>query len=208
MISKVIKISILLFPLFFYSCAVSYKPIKLCSNYQNRTEIDNAILIKYDTSNIFLASKNFRIARKSMRQGFQILPMYIYNNKLDTIIILNENTEVFCNYESAQIVDKSEYYKRIKQKVGYHGLETFFGLSMTYLLKASILEWTNPYNFLIVLGVYNIYKASKANKQLLKEIEQYDVLNKKIAPGDSLNGFICLRAATSSNLMFRIKKIK
>lgn len=189
----------------FCSCAVSYKPISHNFNYNKNIILKNGILIQHDTIQVFNKNSNKRFFKKAARNGILFVPIRIVNNSKDTLILYPQNLKVFCNYEEAQIVSKSAYYRILRQKPEIYGSEVILGISMTILLKASLIEWYNPYNILIWCGVYNSLKAMRENKELRSDIDFYDVLEKKIAPSDTLNGFLCIKASSMNNLIIRLK---
>lgn len=203
-----INLAIFLILSFCCSCAVSHKSLKLSNvAFQDSIITKKGIIIKTSDADIFRESGNKRTARKVQRNGLQIVPLLLINNSSDTFSITKAHIEIFSNYEPAILVDKNAYYKKIKQKAGWHAIEIFIALVYYFPPTSTGISFypLNPAGVLLPWGIYNIIKASKANKALKYDISSYDVLDKKIAPGHTFQGFICIKTKNTGNLMFRFK---
>ncbi len=190
------------------SCAISHNPLKLNNVVFSDSIITNkSIIIKTSGTDIFRTSGNERTARKVQRNKLQIVPLFITNNSADTFSITKANTEIFCNYEPAVFVDNNICYKKVRQKAGWHGVEIFIALLYYFPPTNAGIQFNplNPTGILLPWGIYNIIKATKANKELMNDISSYGILDKKIAPGCAFRGFVCLKAKNKENLMFRFK---
>jgi hypothetical protein len=190
------------------SCAVSHKTLTLKNiTYHDSMVNRKGVIIKISDNDIFRESGNERTSRKIKRNNLQIIPLYVINNSLDTFAITKTHTEIFCNYEPVILMDKNTYYKKIRQKAGWHSAEIVIALIYYFPPTNTGITFypMNPLGVLLPWGIYNIYKASKANKSLKNDITLYDLLDKKIAPGDTLRGFICIKSRATGNLLFRFK---
>lgn len=190
------------------SCAVSHKPISL----NNIETIDNIryseeIIITYSDTNILLNSDNSRYAKKARRKNLQIIPICIQNNSSDTFFIENNHTDVFIDFEPVLILKKEDYYKKIKQHPVYYTIVIFIAIVYYFPPTNMGIQFfpQNPTGLFIPWGIWNIIKAKKANKLLFIDLEKFDLSNKKIPPGESLCGFICVKSEKSGNLLIRFK---
>ena len=190
------------------SCAVSHKPMNLNSiEIVDSIRCSEEITMTYSNTNILLNSDNSRSAKKAQRKNLQLIPICVQNYSSDTFFIENNRTDVFIDFEPVLILKKEDYYKKIKQHPIYHAIGIFIAIVYYFPPTNSGIQFfpQNPTGLLIPWGIYNIIKAKKANKLLFVDLEKFDLFNKKIPPGESFCGFICVKSEKSGNLLIRFK---
>lgn len=190
------------------SCASSHKVLTLGRVvFNDRILCKQNVVLKISNTDIVKESGNKHAARKAQRNNLQFISLCMINNGTDTFTISKAHTEIFSNYEPVLLLDKNVYYKKIRQKAAWYSVEIFIAIAYYFPLSSTGINFypLNPTGILLPVGFYNIHKALKANKELKKDIAYYDVLDKKIAPGDTLTGFICIKTKNTGHLMFRFK---
>ena len=174
------------------------------------TVLNNTNLqITASSSNIFIESGNSRISKKTKKKKIVFVPLNVYNPGIDTFYFTNKNLEVFNDLEPVILLEKRAYYRKIRQKTELYLLESTLSGSTAMLLSGGsigvFIAWYNIYNIPFYGGLFNFYKATKANKKLSHDISELDLLEKKIAPHDKAYALICIKATSYRDLMIRIK---
>ena len=207
------KIVVIILSFTMFSCAVSYKNINLAVVDYPKSDSTKRINILASHTQILGESGNKRYQTKADRNGISIVPVLIQNTSNDTIRFSKNNIDFFNNYEPVEIVCFDEYYKAIRQKTGWHMPEIIIGGGFNALLVATIVSpifSVTPslvgYSLILPLGIYNIIQASKSNGKMYKNLHEFDILNKPIAPGTQVYGIICLKTKDVNNLIYRIKQ--
>lgn len=190
------------------SCAVSHKQLSLNSiGISDSIRYSEEIIITYSDTNILLNSDNSRYAKKAKRKNLQLIPICVQNHSSDTFFIDNKHTDVFIDFEPAFLLEKEDYYKKIKQHPVYYTIGIFIAIVYYFPPTNMGIQFfpQNPTGLFIPWGIYSIIKAKKANKLLFVDLEKFDLFNKKIPPRESFCGFICVKSEKSGNLLIRFK---
>ena len=188
------------------SCAVSHQPISLSQvKLTDSIGFANDITITYSNDNILLLTSNTRAAKKAERKDLKFYPICIHNSGIDTFYIDNSRAEAFVDFEPAPIVEKPTYYKKVKQKPAYHLIG--IGIALIYYFPPSSHGFhflpENPTGVYIPWAIYSMIKARKANKLLYSDFNKLDIFGKKVPPGESISGIICVKTNKTGSLLIR-----
>jgi hypothetical protein len=190
------------------SCAVSNQPIsfdqvKLSDSIGFATDIK----ITYSHDNVLLQTNNTRTAKKAERKGLKFYPICINNSGVDTFYIEKSRAEAFVDFETAPILEKSTYFKMVKQKPAYHLIGIGIALIYYFPLTSHGFQFLpeNPTGVYIPWAIYSTIKARKANKLLYNDFDKLDIMGKKVAPGQSIFGIICVKSKSNGCLLLRFR---
>ncbi len=201
-------VSISIATAFLYSCAVSHQPIsfeqvKLSDSFLFASDIS----INYSNDNILLLTNNKRAAKKAERKDLKFYTICIHNSGVDTFYLNSSRAEAFVDFEPATLLEKSAYFKKVKQKPAYQQIG--IGIALIYYFPPTNLGLQflpeNPTGVYIPWAIYSIIKARKANKLLYTDFERLDILGKKVAPGQSIYGLVCVKTKNNGGLLIRYK---
>lgn len=171
-------------------CAMSYQPINAPKLKYNVTDNQNGIELSYKYDVLQLKG-NKKYAKSEDRIGVKLVAVKIVNNT-DTTINLGTNTMIYAGNKPIDILTPYIFQNSIKQKsMAYlpYALFTFLNFNIS---NGSYYSQSIPVGYVLgpLLTFGNIIVASNANKNLLKELIEYDLRNKDIRKGETVYGLI------------------
>lgn len=184
-------IAILLMP----SCASSYKPLVPESmHFEARAENDGVVL--HYKHGVLGERGNKKYVKKETRNFLKVVAVKLTNNSATTIDV-SRDIKFFSGPNQFSPLDPITVHSRLKQGVPIYLLYLLF-TPMEYTqittVNGHVTEKSASIGLLLGPGLtlYNIIKAGSANQRMLENLQKYSVINKQIAPGETLHGLVVI----------------
>lgn len=177
---------------FLSSCATTYKT--LAPKSFETTEVTDSVSFSYKYG-ILEESGNKKFAKRELPNSIRVLSVKIVNETNNELII-GKNCKFFSRSNELELVDPIEAHRKLKQGVAEY---------LVYLLLTPInLNIKDPKTLTTdvipiglalgpLLTVVNISAAASANGKFLKELKSFNLIDKKVAPGQTVFGLITVR---------------
>lgn len=193
---------IFIFACLFCSCATSYKSINPQKLYFNSATVgDN---LNYATrSNVLAEAGNERYAKKEIKNSVRLIAVQVVN-KSDRDIVLRKDARFFLGDKVVFPIEPEQLKNQLKQPAGLYMLWSLLWVVVAKCENDDCNVIPIPLGFLI--GVGNTSKASKANKALLSELEQNNILDRTIHPGEAVTGLIGVASSGDTALRIELSK--
>ncbi|GEO04965.1 hypothetical protein AAE02nite_26290 [Adhaeribacter aerolatus] len=194
--------------LFLSGCASSYKsinPQKVPFGFTENTD-DVQFSYAYDVLSL---KRNKKYVKKERKHGMRVVAVRITNNT-NKALRLNENLKLIVGNNQTVPVSPSIVAQNIKQGTWIY---------LLYLpLNFTVGATTNTNNYGKVettggttlptgpvISLANILVASSANKNFREDLQQFNLLDKTIEPGQTVYGLITLHSLTSDPIKFKVE---
>lgn len=188
---KLINISLTLtFILLFSSCAQAYfaiNPTKIAYNASNNFDAID-INYRYD---VLHEKGNNKIAKKEKKHDIKLVAVKITNNS-DKVINIGGNAAFFSGNSMIYPIDAISTKRYLKQSEASH---------LLYLLLTPLtfsFNGSEPLPIGLILGPLitggNMVVSGTANKNLYKELVEYDILNHDIEVGETIYGIVAFKS--------------
>lgn len=170
------------------SCASSYKPIVPSTlNYDMRDEEGVSFGYRYEVLNY---RGNRKYAKREPKKMIRLVAVKFQNNTERTLKI-GESFNLYAGGNAVYPMEVANVHKQLKQGVAIYILyspilltqsdcDNFSGVCETRILF--------PIGLPIAIG--NMVGAGAANQNFLRELEQYNLLNREIRPGETTYALI------------------
>ncbi|MBI3220793.1 MAG: hypothetical protein HYZ44_14860 [Bacteroidetes bacterium] len=177
---------------FLSSCATTYKT--LAPKSFGTTEVLDSVSFSYKYG-ILEESGNKKFAKREVPNSIKVLSVKIVNQTKNELII-GKNCKFFSGNNELELVDPIEAHRKLKQGVAEY---------LVYMLLTPIkLNIKDPKSFTTdvipiglglgpLLTVANVSIAASANGKFLKELKSYNLIDKKVLPGQTVFGLITVR---------------
>jgi len=179
------KISIITLMIFISGCANSYKPINPTTLEYNRHNHQDGIDLSYEFE-VLRERGNKKLANKEGIYEIKLIAVKITNNT-DSILNISKNVAFYSGQNQIFPVEPLEIRKLLKQHV--LGYTPYMVLSF---LQLRFNDSGEKYQIGLIIAPIvtgeNMSIASKANKNMLKELNEYNILNKDIKKGETVYG--------------------
>ncbi len=187
----------------FSGCAQSYyslNPTKIAYTSSNNLE-DITLNYRYDILN---ERGNKKISKKERKHNVKLVAVKITNNT-DKVINIGNNAAFFSGNSMTYPLDAISTKNSLKQSVTSH---------LLYLLLSPLtlsVNGSNPFPIGLILGPVisggNMMNAASANKNLYKELVEYDILFRDILPGQTVFGLVGFRNLDYAPLTIKLLKL-
>lgn len=171
----------------FDSCAMSYRPINPPTlHYPQVTDSDN-ISYKYD---VLMQRGDRKLAKKEMKNEIRVVAVKIYNNTTQTLHY-GKNYTIFAGDRQADILTIPEVTKHIQETVPTYLLYLLF-TPTTFNTNSETSSSSFPIGLILGPGLtaLNVGIAATANSHFKKEMQEYNILEQDIKPGETAYGLI------------------
>ncbi|MEO0899929.1 MAG: hypothetical protein AAFY71_26180 [Bacteroidota bacterium] len=175
--------------LLFTSCAGTYNSVRPDSYNYGATEFGDGLEINYKHA-ILKEAGNKKYAKKEDKKDIKLIGVRLKNFTSRTISVANE-VEFFVGGQAVNPLMPEVTHKLIKQRSASH---------LLYLLLTPMVATVGesgdiPLGLVVApgLAIGNGLVARNSNKKLLAELEDYNLLNKEIAPGETIYGILAVR---------------
>jgi len=193
-ISKILVLAIIIV---LTGCAATYRPINPSTINYNAHELQDGISLAYRYE-VLREKGNKKYAKKEAKKGIKLIAVKVTNNT-DSTINIGKDFAFYSGQNQLFPMEPIAIKESIKQFVpGYlpYFLLTF--LNFTYTESANGTPSNQDvYHVGYVLGpavtIGNLAVAGTANKKMLDELSEYNILNRDIQKGETVYGIICVR---------------
>ena len=184
-------------------CASTYKPINPSTLNYNAHDLQDGIALSYKYD-VLRERGNRKYAKKEAKKGVKLIAVKITNNT-DSVINVGRDIAFYSGKNQLFLMEPMVVQESIKQNVlAYlpYALLTFVNLSVTNGSSTEI------YPIGLALGpaatISNMVIAGTANKNLLDELYDYNILSRDIQKGESVYGIIGVRDIGFSPISVRM----
>ncbi|WP_347158557.1 hypothetical protein [Pontibacter chitinilyticus] len=179
------------------SCASSYHAVHPQSiNYGAKVESNDIVLqYKYD---VLAEAGNKKYAKKEKQHFVQVVAVKITNNS-DHVIDATNDLKFFAGQNQFAPIAPELAQRQLKQGVPIYLLYLLFTpmqLTTTTGGLNGVSPETNTFPLGVILGpgltLFNVVRASSANKLLLRDLQSYNIANRQLMPGETLYGLVTI----------------
>lgn len=200
-----LKVLLLSITVLLSGCAMYYRPInppKL--NYQNQSN-QNGIELAYEY-NVLLKKGNKKYSNKELKSNIDLVAVKITNNT-DSTITIGDNVAFFSDSMLLNLVEPIKINRTLEQSLtGYLLYMLFTPVNIEYTSNHVYAKLSIGFLLGAGLTIGNMVTASTANRDFLKELKKYNLINKEIKAGETVYGIVGVNTGGFSPLM--VKKIK
>ena len=198
-------IVMLMIPVFFSSCAATYKNISPeRANYSSNDLQDGiSISYRYDVLN---ENGNKKYAKREQRNGVKVVAVKITNYTTSTINV-SKDLSFYLGSNQISLLSPEEIKQELKQNSPSYLL---YLLLTPMVFQKTDENGTEKTHIGYVVGpgvtLLNIIMASTANQNFLFELIKYDISNSEIAPNETKYGIIGIRDQGYNIITLKRKK--
>ena len=184
-------------------CAVRYKPIEPEKVEYNQVFESEEVRLAYRYDALDYRG-NHKLARSEKRHGLRIVAAAITNKTTRTLNI-DRDIDLFTDEEDPYYVDGLTAATRLKQRTRTY---IFYGLLIyaKFDCEGTGLNCVPTYivPFGLPIAAFNMLRANKANKEMVKEFEKYSVFTRDIEPGQTVHAILALEFEGTGNLPLQL----
>jgi hypothetical protein len=184
-----------------FSCAASYKPIAPANlSYGSAVKTDEGLEYAYVHS-ILSQSGNKKYANRERKRPIKVMALEFTNNT-NRVINFRRDVKIYMGNTIVSPVDPSLIHQSLKQPAALYLL---WGLFWVVLNDCNGTDCNStPLPVGLVIAGLNVGIASGANTKFLAELKSTNILDRDIAPGETVHGLIGITsdAAGSISLKF------
>ncbi|MBL7840201.1 MAG: hypothetical protein JNJ75_08695 [Cyclobacteriaceae bacterium] len=184
------------------SCATSYKPINPQKLYFSAATVGDSLNYAV-RGNVLAEAGNERYAKKEIKNNVRLIGVQVVN-KSDHDIVLRKDARFYLGDKVVFPIEPEQLKNQLKQPAGLYMLWSLLWVVVAKCENDDCNVIPIPLGFLI--GVGNTSKASKANKALLHELEQNNILDRVIHPGEAVTGLIGVAGSGDTPLRIELSK--
>jgi len=153
--------------------------------------------------NVLAESGNKKQARKEQKNAMQLLAIQISNSGTEEIR-LREHAKFYMGDKLVLPMEPQQVQQQLKQ---LSGLYMLWGLFWVFLTTCDSFDCsTIPLPVGLAIGIGNLAKAQRANKDLLFELSANNILDKRIGPGETATGLIGIASGSMVPIEIRLSK--
>ncbi|NDK56692.1 hypothetical protein [Pontibacter fetidus] len=179
------------------SCAGSYKSITPENMHYEVKSESNGVVLQYRLG-VLGEHGNKKYVKKESKNFIKVAAVKLTNNTANTIDVSND-VKFFSGPNQFSSLEPKLAHARLKQSVPIYLLYTLLTplrLSETTYVNGIKQETRVIFPVGLIVGpgitLYNMITAGTANNKLLSDLQKYSVLNKQIAPGETLHGIVVI----------------
>lgn len=201
MYRKSYSLFLICFLLILTSCASGYNYIyPKHVNYSTRMDYSGIqFSYKYD---VLKESGNKKYAKKEVKKDLQLVAVRI-TNRTDSTIIFSENISLYAGGRLLKPLNPSKIKKQLKQPSLIYLLYSPLWFNYSVCTEFECDVTSIPIGLPISAG--NIFRSASANKDFLKELKKYDILDKPINPGETVYGIIGIKDTGYNPLTIQVR---
>jgi hypothetical protein len=193
MISKILTFT---FVIILSGCAASYRPINPPTLNYNSHDLQDGIGLSYKYD-VLREKGNKKYAKKEDKNGVKLIAVKITNNT-DTVINIGKNAAFYSGQNQIFPMEPMTIKESIKQIVpGYlpYLLLTFTRFYVTKSTYNSVTTQSYPIGLVLgpVITTGNMVAAGTANRDMLNELYEFNILSRDIQKGETVYGIIGVR---------------
>jgi hypothetical protein len=187
------------FPLFIIcavlsSCASTYKPIRPTQLQYNQASDANGVSLGY-RYDVLREKGNKKYAKREMKNGVRLVAVKIINNT-DQALVLGGNSKLYTGRSEVLLIPSEDIHKSLKQGVAIYLLYLLMTPMQFTVTTAnsngSVDTDSTPIGLILGPGISigNMAVSGSANKNLLDELNAFNLKGKTIQPGETAYGLI------------------
>lgn len=189
-------------------CASSYKSLYPENmHYEARSE-SNGVVLQYKHG-VLGEQGNKKYVKKETRNFVKVVAVKLTNNSA-SMIDVSQDVKFFSGPNQFSPLEPTLAHSRLKQGVPIYLLYMLFTplqITRSTSVNGRITESSStPIG--VVLGpgltLFNILRAGSANQSMLRNLQQYSVLNRQIAPGETLHGLVVIPNGSYNPLTIQV----
>jgi len=186
-------------------CAMSYHAIDpVRQNYASNNQ-GNGIELSYKYD-VLRESGNTKYAKKEYKNGIKLIAVKLTNNT-DTTLTIGKDIVFFSGNNQIDILPPVLIHNSIHQSEPAYLMYLLFTFTtLTVSNGSSAHTYPIGYGLGPLLTLTNLVTASSANKDLLRELNRYDLINKELHKGETIYGIIGIREYSYDPISVRISK--
>jgi len=187
----------------FSGCAGSYHPVRVKNlSYSSVTE-DHGIEMQYKYD-ILREAGNKKYAKKELKKNIRLVAVEFTNNS-DRPINFKEDIEIYSGDRKIIPLEPAYAKKELKQIAPLYLLWSLLWVTINKCDDHGDCSST-PLPVGAAIGIVNMAIAAGANKNLGEELVRYNLLDKTIEPGQTVNGIISIAIESGQPLELRMKE--
>jgi hypothetical protein len=191
-------------------CAGSYTPIRpdRIATYQS-SQVGAPLQFGYQFDALRTNGRNKKYVKKEQKKGYHVVAVQIKNN---TGTEINFSRDAVLYYGDRPVVP-------VAGGIAAHDMKQGVAIYLLYVLLNPTLTKTSSTNGYInnqesstyYIGPFiaggNMLGASMANGNFRRELEQYDLTNRNIRPGETVYGLVSLREFNVAPLRLELRSV-
>lgn len=202
---KILVLSLLY--LFFSSCASSYKNIDPSKfNYISNDKNEKVTFsYKYDIL-------NKKYSKKETKNDVKLVAVKVTNSSENELIIGDNLELIYGDGNQLTLLENKEIFKSLKQSPAsylWYLLLTPTQFYTTSTNSNGYTEQTSSFPIGVIIGPGiaggNMLAASTANKKFKQDLLDYNLLGKKIKPGETVYGLLGIRSKMYNSIYIKLK---
>jgi len=187
------------------SCASGYKSINPpLLNYSSH-DMQNGLTFSYKYD-VLRQKGNKKYAKKEAKKELKLIAVRFENNS-DSIINFSRDVIFYSGANPVVLLDPVVIKDELRQAAPVYLLYLLLTpLKLTVTTPTSMDVY--PIGFVLgpLVTLENMITAGSANSKLLKELNQYNIINRDILPGEFVYGIIGIHSADYNTLTIRMKQ--
>ena len=196
------------------SCAASFTPMRpeRMATYQSSSAVGAPVQFAYQYDALRMRGRNKKYAKKAQKHGYQVLAVRVTNNT-SAELNFSRDAVLYCGDHPVTPVMSSLAANDMKQGVFIYLLYVLlnFNVGGTTTYNSYTGQQTTTGGTFLPTGPFiaggNMLGASLANKNFRSELEQYDLTNRNIRPGETVYGLISLREQNVAPLRLELRTV-
>lgn len=193
--------------LFFSSCASSYKNIDPSKfNYISNDKNEKVTFsYKYDIL-------NKKYSKKEAKNDVKLVAVKVTNSSENELIIGDNLELIYGDGNQLTLLENKEIFKSLKQSPAsylWYLLLTPTQFYTTSTNSNGYTEQTSSFPIGVIIGPGiaggNMLAASTANKKFKQDLLDYNLLGKKIKPGETVYGLLGIRSKMYNSIYTKLK---
>lgn len=193
------------------SCAGSYTAIRpdRIASYQ-ASPVGAPLQFNYQFDALRLHGRNKKYAKKEQKKGYHVVAVQV-KNTTDAEINFSRDAVLYYGDRPVVPVDARIAAKDMKQGVAIYLLYVLLNFNVGGTTTSNGYQTTTSGGTYLPTGPFiaggNMLGASLANNNFRRELEQYDLTNRVIRPGETVYGLLCLREAAVAPLRLELRSV-
>lgn len=199
---------VLAFTIFFVSCASSYRPINPPTVYYDSHDLKDGVKLSYKYD-VLREKGNKKYSKKEDTKGIRVIAVKITNYTDSTI---NVSDLIFTSGSNEiapmdPIIIKNSIKQIVPSYLPYL-LLTFLKLYVTKVEDGVPNTEYYPIGYVLGPGITigNMALAGSANEEFLRELNNYNILNRDIQKGETVYGIIGFRNSGYMPISLKFRK--
>jgi hypothetical protein len=196
-------VSFILIASILISCAGSYRPIRPQALTYGSSYESTGIRYSFQ-HNILTTTGNKKYAKREAKRPVKLVAIELTNNT-DHAINFRKDVKIYMGDRQVLPVETSVVHQQLKQPAPLYLL---WGLLWVVIYKCDGPNpddcSTTPLPVGLVIGVGNMAAAGSANDKFLTELNSNNILDKTIAPGETVRGLVGITSDAAGSISLRI----